>query len=155
MNIKALSFAIPAAVLLATTGCVRMHESVSSGVETVATGHAGGAYAPQNATRYDLENRSPAVLLDHDVERSVTFSGIQERVNADGRMEVAANIRNRLNRRIQVQINCVFKDEQGFSTGDETPFQTLILDENAQETVRFIAMNNQGRRYTIRVRQAR
>ena len=78
-----------------------------------------------------------------------------ERTLPDGRFEVVANVKNRENRRIQVQINCVFKDEQGFTTGDETPFQTLILAENSTETVRFTAMNTLAKRYTIRVRQAR
>ena len=63
-------------------------------------------------------------------------------------------MRNRENRRIEVQINCVFKDEQGFPV-DETPFRTLILTENAQEGVQFTSMNNQAKTYTIRVRQAR
>lgn len=117
--------------------------------------HGGGAYLPENTTKYDLENRAPFVDMDEHVQRSITCSGIQQRINADGRLEVAANVRNREARRIEVQINCVFKDEQGFSTSDETPFQTLILGENAQETVRFISMNNQARKFTIRVRQAR
>ena len=73
----------------------------------------------------------------------------------DGRLEVVANVKNRESRRIQVQINCVFKDEQGFSTGDETPFQTLILSENSTEAVRFTAMNGTAKKYTVRVRQAR
>src|SRR5205807_9531905 len=51
--------------------------------------------------------------------------------------------------------HCVFKDDQGFTTNDEASFKTLILDENAQEGVRFISRNNQLRTYTIRVRQAR
>ena len=66
-----------------------------------------------------------------------------------------ANVKNRENRRIQVQANCVFKDDQGFSTGDETPFQTLILAENSTEAVHFTAMNTLAKKYTIRVRQAR
>ena len=114
----------------------------------------GGAYSPRNATKYDLENKEPFVLLDRMVRRSVTCSGIQQRTNEDGRLVVVANIRNRESRRIEVQVNCIFKDEQGFPTGDETPFQTLILTENAQEGVRFVSMNNQARKYTIRVRQA-
>ncbi len=64
-------------------------------------------------------------------------------------------MKNRESRRIQVQINCVFKDAQGVSTGDETPWQTLILSENATEAVRFTAMNAQAKKYTVRVRQAR
>jgi hypothetical protein len=89
------------------------------------------------------------------VQRSVTCSGIQERILPDGRLEVTAQIRNRENRRIEVQVNCVFKDINGYSTGDETPFQTLILTENATEHVRFVSMNAQARKFTIRVRQAR
>jgi hypothetical protein len=68
---------------------------------------------------------------------------------------VVANVKNRESRRIQVQVNCVFKDEQGFSTGDETPWQTLILSENSTEAVRFTAMNPLAKKYTVRVRQAR
>ena len=94
--------------------------------------------------------------MDRGVQKSVTSAGpIQEGVNADGRLEVVANLRNRENRRIQVQVSCVFKDAQGFSTGDESPWQTLILTENSQESVRFVAMNDKAKRYTIRVREAR
>lgn len=114
-----------------------------------------GAYEARNTTVGDLENRDRFVLMDPGAQRSVTSTGIQERINADGRLEVVANIRNRENRRIQVQVNCVFKDEQGYSTGDETPWQTLILTENGQESVRFISMNDKARKYTVRVRQAR
>jgi len=115
-----------------------------------------GPFAPQDTTRYTLENTEKFVLMDAPTQTSVTCTGLQEYVRpADGHLEVVANVKNRENRRIQVQISCVFKDAQGFSTGDETPWQTLILGENATEAVRFSAMNNQARSYTIRVRQAR
>jgi len=114
-----------------------------------------GASAPVNTTQFDLENNSNFVLLDPGAQHSVTSPGIQQRVLEDGRLEVTANLRNRENRRIQIEVNCVFKDEQGFSTGDETPFQTVILTENAQESVKFTSLNNKARKYTIRVRQAR
>jgi len=155
MNAKAIVSVGVSAGLLALGGCVPASERAQSGARTVYTGHAGGAYAPQNTTKYDYENQLKFVLLDHAVQRSVTCSVMFERFTDDGRLEVTANVRNRLNRRIEVQINCVFKDLQGASTGDETPFQTLILTENAQESVKFTAMNNQAKGYTIRVRQAR
>jgi uncharacterized protein (DUF2141 family)/predicted small secreted protein len=113
-----------------------------------------GAYAPVNTTTHALENTEKFVLLDPGAQRSVTTSGLQESRTTDGRLEVTVNVRNRENRRIEVQINCVFKDEQGFAV-DETPFQTLILTENAQESVRFTALNARAQKYTIRVRQAR
>lgn len=114
-----------------------------------------GPFLPQDTTKYTVENTEKFVLLDKPTQTSVTCTGLQERLLADGRLEVVANVKNRENRRIQVQINCVFKDELGASTGDETPFQTLILAENSTEAVRFTAMNAQARKYTIRVRQAR
>lgn len=114
-----------------------------------------GPYAPQDTTKFTLENTDRFVVLDKPTQHSVTCTGLQNRQLGDGRMEVTANVKNREKRRIQVQINCVFKDEQGFSTGDETPWQTLILSEYSTEAVRFTAMNPQARNYTVRVRQAR
>ena len=114
-----------------------------------------GPFPPLDTTKFTLENTDRFVLLDKPAQRSVTCTGLQERSLGDGRLEVVANVKNRENRRIQVQVNCVFKDDQGFATGDETPFQTLILAENSTEAVRFTAMNTAGKKYTIRVRQAR
>lgn len=114
-----------------------------------------GPFLPQDTTRFTLENTEKFVLLDQPAQFSVTCTGLQERTLADGRLEVVANVKNRESRRIHVQINCVFKDSLGFSTSDETPFQTLILAENSTEAVRFTAMNNVAKKYTIRVRQAR
>lgn len=114
-----------------------------------------GPFAPKDTTKYTLENTEAFVLMDKQVQYSVTSTGIQYRNLPDGRLEVTANIKNREDRRIQVQVNCVFKNEDGFSTGDETPWQTLILGENTTEAVTFTSMNNQAKKYTIRVRQAR
>jgi hypothetical protein len=113
-----------------------------------------GAALPVNTTKFDTENTSQYALMGPRVQRSITFSGTQQRVLEDGRLQVITNVRNRENRRIEVQISCVFKDEQNFSTGDETPWQTLIITENAQEAVNFTSMNNRAKNYTIRVREA-
>jgi uncharacterized protein YcfL len=114
-----------------------------------------GPYTAQDTTKFTLENTESFVLMDKPTQVSVTCTGLQQRLNSDGRLEVVANVKNRENRRIQVQISCVFKDDAGFSTGDETPWQTLILGENATEAVSFTAMNTQAKKYTVRVRQAR
>lgn len=134
-------------LLLTVLGCT----ALLAGCQT-----SSGPYAPQDTTKYTLENTEKFVLMDPAAQRSVTCTGLQEyRRPSDGHLELVANVKNRENRRIQVQISCVFKDEQGFATGDSTPWQTLILGENATEAVRFASMNDQARNYTIRVRQAR
>jgi len=95
------------------------------------------------------------VPLDKGVAQSVRLVGTQTQKTSDGRLEVAARLQNLLNRRIEVQVECVFQNAEGFPTGDSTGFQTLILTENATETVRFTSMNDQAKRFVIRVRQAR
>src|SRR5664280_2694147 len=94
-----------------------------------------------DTTKYTIESTGKFVRLDELAQASVTCTGLQERILPDGRL--------------QVQINCVFKDEQGVSTGDETPFRNLILTESATQAVQFTSVNNQARKYTIRVREAR
>ena len=153
MNQRILGLTVCAASL-AIAGCVPISEKANNATESVITGQPGGAYHPTNTDRYDLENKERIVLMDKAVQVSVTYSGIQERFLEDGRLEVFANLRNRETRRIEVQVSCIFKDSQGFSTGDVTPFQTLILTENGQETVHFVSMNNLAKRYTIRIREA-
>ncbi len=139
MNTKTMLLCTAAAVLAFSAGCVTQP----------------GPFQPLDTNKYTLENTDKFVLLDQPAQVSVTCTGLQERALADGRLEVVANVKNRESRRIEVQINCVFKDDQRASTGDETPFQTLILSENATEAVRFTAMNTAAKTYTIRVRQAR
>lgn len=113
-----------------------------------------GVYSPQSTTEHNYENTEKFVLMDAGTQRSITANTLQENRLPDGRLDVAANVRNRENRRIQVQVNCEFKDAHGL-TLDATPWQTLVLTENGQETIRFASMNSQASRYTIRIRQAR
>ena len=113
-----------------------------------------GLFLPQETTKYSIESTEKFALMDRPTQASVTCTGLQERLNPDGRLEVVANVKNRENRRIQVEMRCVFKDSNGFSTGDETPWQTLILGEGATEAVHYAAANNLAHKYTIAVRQA-
>ena len=114
-----------------------------------------GPYLPEQSQTPAYENTAPVVLMDPGVQYSVTCTGVVERKLDDGRLEVTAQLRNRENRRIEVQANCVFKDAAGVATGDETPFVPVILTENATEQVKFVSINSLAKNYTIRVRQAR
>jgi hypothetical protein len=117
--------------------------------------HDKGPYLPEWSQTPAYETREPVVLLDPGVQYSVTYTGVQEQPLPDGRLQVVVHLRNRENRRIEVQANCVFKDLNGFLTGDETPFKMVILTENATEDVTFTSMNNLAKKFTVRVRQAR
>jgi hypothetical protein len=142
------NFCRPAALLGAALGAGLLF----TGCETPEYEH--GAYLPENVMVNDMENRAALVLLSKSVQYSVTCPAIQETHLPDGRLQVAANLRNREGRRIQVQANCEFKDAQGF-TLDATPFENVFLDENAQQSVHFVSMDTKAAGYTIRVREAR
>ena len=118
---------------------------------TILLNGCGAPTARQSA----ISNNSKFVPLSSLVSRTVQCTALQENTLPDGRLEVRANILNLVNKRVDLQINCIFKDAQGFSTGDETPFQTLILDETAQETITFTSLNTKAKDYTVRVRLAR
>ena len=113
-----------------------------------------GPFPPQDTTRCTLENTKTFVLLDRTVQHEITCTGLQEHMLPDGRYEVVANVKNREKHRIEVQIDCVFKNEQGTAT-EEVPYQSLILAEYETRPVTFTSMNDQARRYTIRVRHVR
>jgi len=108
---------------------------------------------PQKTKAPDLESKQPLVLLDGRVAYSVTGAVNTSRTLEDGRLEVIVSLRNRETRRIELQANCVFKDETGVMT-EETPFQTVILTENATEQVRFVSLNDKAKKFTVRVREA-
>ena len=118
---------------------------------TILLSGCGAPTARQSA----ISNNSKFVALGSLGSRIVQCTALQENTLPDGRLEVRANILNLVNKRVDLQINCIFKDAQGFSTGDETPFQTLILDEAAQETITFTSLNTKAKDYTVRVRLAR
>lgn len=139
MKMKLIAL-IPVAAALVVAGCSTYDK---------------GPYVPEQSKTPAYENTERFVLLDPGVKYSITCTGINERTLDDGRLEVTAQIRNRENRRLEVQANCVFKDGNMIATGDETPFQTVILTENATESVKFTSANGAAKKYTIRVRQAR
>src|SRR5437868_2117458 len=92
-----------------------------AGATLLAGCQTGGAKPPVNTTKYNFETTAKFALMDDRAQRSVTCTGLQERKIEGGRLQVAANLRNRENRRIEVQAQCLFKDPQGLAI-DETPW---------------------------------
>ncbi|HRE84065.1 MAG TPA: DUF1425 domain-containing protein [Opitutaceae bacterium] len=105
--------------------------------------------------KYSLEQTEKLQFLDPDLADDITSTGIQHSVLADGRLQVVVNIRNRANRRYPVQLSAIFRDNQGFATGDETPWQRVAIAENSTEAVRFISTQTTAKNFTVRVKAAR
>src|SRR5262245_19601814 len=91
-----------------------------------------GAFTPKHTTQFNAELKEKFVLMSADVQQSITCTGLKETMLADGRRQVDAQIQNLDNRRLQVQVQCEFKDDLGF-TVDSTPWENLMLTENSIE----------------------
>lgn len=105
-----------------------------------------------DTTKYTIESTGKFVLLDQSPQVCVKCTGLQERMLPNGRLEVVANVKNLEKRRIEVEIDCIFKDERGVPSEEERTFQKIALAEGSTQAVPFISTNDQARKYTIRVR---
>ena len=114
-----------------------------------------GSFSPaQETTKFSIEGTEKFARLDGATQAAITCTGLQERLDHEGHLEVIANLRNRGSGDIRVQTRCVFKDSSGFTTGDETAWQILVLGSEATEAVRFNASNGLAHKYTVVVRLA-
>jgi len=113
------------------------------------------AFFPEETAKYSLENTEKFHLLDRPARLAVACTGLQERFDAAGRLEIVANLRNRGPEEIAMQVRCVFQDAAGVATGDETPWRALNLDPGATEAVHYFATNNLARKFTILVRSGK
>ena len=104
------------------------------------------------ATRYTVNNTETFQLLDKTVQATVACTGLIESVGADGRLEVAVNVKNRDTRAQVIQVGCLFKRVPTALTGLEAPWQTVKLDAGSTETVRFKSPADDARSYAVCVR---
>jgi uncharacterized protein YcfL len=111
--------------------------------------------APQDTTKFTVENTDRFVVLDSATEAVVSCTGLQERTLGDGRLEVIANLRNSAAKPVRVQIQCEFLDGEGAPLGAEAPWQVLAISGDSTEVMRFTAPVVAAKKYAIRVRRAR
>jgi hypothetical protein len=111
--------------------------------------------APQDTTKFSVENTDRFAVLDSATEAVVSCTGLQERALGDGRLEVVANLKNSGGKPVRVQVQCVFLDGGDVPVGAEAPWQIVAISGDSTEVVRFTAPSTAATKYAIRVRGAR
>jgi uncharacterized protein YcfL len=111
--------------------------------------------ALQDSTKFSVGNTDKFVPLDATSQAWVACTGLQERKLADGRLEIVADLKNRVRGNVVVQVQCLFEDEQGVETNELVPWRIIYLPEDSTEAVRFVAPNIYATKYSIRVRAVR
>jgi uncharacterized protein YcfL len=111
--------------------------------------------APQDTTKFTVENTVRFVALDSATEAVVSCTGLQERALGDGRLEVVANLRNSSASPVRVLVQCLFLDQRGLPVGQVAPWQPLAIGADSTEVMRFTAPVLAATKYSIRVRRSR
>ncbi|MBI4028395.1 MAG: YcfL family protein [Verrucomicrobia bacterium] len=113
-----------------------------------------GPYVPaQRQPSPELENT--AVILDESLADRIAVDSQNAEHTAQGKLKGMANVRNRTNQDLSIQVQTVFRDDNGFSIGDDTAWETVILTANETRTISATSTSKKAERYTIRVRETR
>jgi hypothetical protein len=110
------------------------------------------ASAPQDSTRFTVENTDQFAALDPAAEAAVMCTGLQERMLGDGRLEVVANVKNRGGETAKVRVQCQFLDDQNEPTEEAAHWQSLSIAGDSTAVVRFTSSNASAKKYAIRAR---
>ncbi len=114
-----------------------------------------GAYTARRVPSADLEDTETVVLLTKPLRAMVAVEEQRARWNQANLLEVQARIRNRVEKPLQLEVQTVFKDSQGFSTNDNTAWQRMIFEPNETKIYRVTSLNGKARRFTIRIREVK
>jgi hypothetical protein len=101
------------------------------------------------------ENNETLVVLDSGLASRLRLVDEATDKTADSRLIVKAKLMNRLEKTMRIQVQTVFKDAKGFSTGDETNWELIIIPAKAYYYYEVKAMNAKAAGYVIRCRYAK
>jgi hypothetical protein len=134
---------IASSLALAATGCHR---------NPVAN---EGPWPAPSVPQVAREEQYSAVILDGIVAGKIAVEKQQIERDAQGRMVVYAHIRNRTNYDQSIDVQTVFKDEDGLAYGDDTAWTRLSLGPNETQSYTGTSIDDRPARYTIRIRSGR
>lgn len=108
---------------------------------------------PLTTTKYTLQQTEKLSLMDSRVQGSVSSTGIQHSILADGRLQVVVNIKNRDSQPNRVELSILFKGADSMVDIGESPWQVIELDAFATQAVKVVSTSTAARNFKVRVRQ--
>lgn len=125
-------------------------------VGTMLSGCGTVPEAPtQASTAGEPAGEEVFVALNQNARDAVECLATFGRVRPDGRLEVAANLRNTSENQLRLKVACIFQDAQGKPLKEEVPRLTIEMAAGAIETVSFTSIGPEAKRYTLRVSATR
>jgi len=124
---------------------------------------SGCATGPYHNIPYDVkqdkERNLKVVILDKDLDNQFSSKRIailaqKIDLTEDKRLKVYCEIRNMKDEMLRVQIQTIFRDEQGFQIGDDTNWELILIPGYATHAYKTAAFSPKAKDYTIRIRKA-
>jgi hypothetical protein len=123
----------------------------------LGVGCVEGPTVPEGNPKSPDAVHAPVTLLDPDLEDVIAVDVIHVGKNANGLLAVQANVRNRTDRDVVIQIQTVFFDDLGNALysepGNETPWTTVSVTTNGTIPYRAQALSNAAKRFTLHIRR--
>ncbi len=111
-----------------------------------------GPYEARGGDR-GIEAHEQIVLMDEDLKWPIKVVASKADRTPDARLAIAVDLQNRLEQPLVVQIQTVFKDKDGMSTGDETNWEFVTIPGYSTHTYRVTSGNSQAADFLVRIRR--
>lgn len=108
---------------------------------------------PTKASQFYEETES-FVYLSKGMNKRLLLADQMVSATEDGRLVVKAKLFNKLSENLRVQFQTIFKDKDGYPTGDETNWELVVIPHNAYYYYEVTAMNTRAQKYVTRCRYA-
>jgi len=100
------------------------------------------------------EETETFVYLSKGMNKRLLLADQLVSATEDGRIIVKAKLFNKLPVNLHVQFQTIFKDKDGYPTGDETNWELVVIPHNAYYYYEVKAMNTRAQKYVTRCRYA-
>jgi len=100
------------------------------------------------------EETETFVFLSKGMNKRLLLSDQLVSATEDGRMIIKAKLFNKLSENLRVQFQTIFKDKDGYPTGDETNWELVVIPHNAYYYYEVTAMNTKAAKHVTRCRYA-
>jgi hypothetical protein len=100
----------------------------------------------------DVKKSPQVVALDKASWELVAIKSIARDVNAAGNLHIRVELANLSNKDLPVQLQTLFRDENGVPVGEDTPFEIRVMPGGASVLYEVTAMGTTARRFTVQVK---
>ncbi|MEC7948701.1 MAG: hypothetical protein VX265_14135 [Myxococcota bacterium] len=108
---------------------------------------------PQALQAYPgVENPGKVVAIDKAAWKLVAVRNLASDRTADGRLHVRVELSNQSAKDLPVQLQVLFRDDAGQITGEDTPFQMVVLPGGAVKLHEVTSLRTDAAAYTVQVK---